>query len=94
MTLAAKLLEAPGSILAEQKGKVSATKKLTGERHPAPPTRRGGRAVAVGLAVAEISWADYDTDDPLLNRTTFHVSARVGLVRRSSDDPNRRTSAG
>ena len=62
-------------------------------------SRRGGLAVVAGrsrqiLAVAEVGWADNEAGDPLLNRATFHVSARVGLVRRSSDDPNRGATAG
>jgi len=62
-------------------------------------TRRGGSAMVAGgsrqiLAVAEVGWADNEAGDPLLNRATFHVSARVGLVRRSSDDPNRGATAG
>ena len=76
-------------------------------KSPPPPvlfrlplhSRRGGLAVVAGrsrqiLAVAEVGWADNEAGDPLLNRATFHVSARVGLVRRSSDDPNRGATAG
>jgi hypothetical protein len=38
------------------------------------------------LVVAEVGWTDYEAGDLLLNRTTFHVSTRVGLVRGSSND--------
>jgi hypothetical protein len=38
------------------------------------------------LSVAEVGRTDYVTDDALLHRTTFHVSARVLLAPRGSDD--------
>jgi hypothetical protein len=80
----------PESVLNSSKAREDANRFTAGA---------AGLAVVAGrsrqiLAVAEVGWANNEAGDPLLNRATFHVSARVGLVRRSSNDPNRGATAG